>query len=61
MQGLNSDKGVYEKYLLNEIDAKKYLIKNASKFEIPRNEIESTQKQLEQYQEELRKFYEKRR
>lgn len=51
LQGLNSDNGVYEKYL----------IKNASKFEIPRNEIESTQKQLEQYQEELRKFYEKRR
>ena len=42
--------------ILNEIDAKEYLIKNAQKFKIPREETELTQKQLESYKQLLEKL-----
>lgn len=39
-----------------EIDAKEYLLKNAKKYNIPRQEIEETKKQLEQYKKSLEKI-----
>lgn len=42
--------------ILNEIDAKHYILENAKKYQIPRNEIELTQKQLESYEKQLENF-----
>lgn len=42
--------------ILNEIDAKQYLLNNADKYKIPRNETELTKKQLESYQKQLEKY-----
>ena len=39
--------------VLNEIDAKKYLLSVADKYSIPRNETELTKKQLESYEKQL--------
>ena len=50
---MNNDKGEPLRSILNEIDAKEYLLKNAVKFKIPRKEIEITQKQLESYRKQL--------
>ena len=58
---MNSDKDEPLRSILNEIDAKQYLLDNAEKFKIPRNEIELTKEQLKSYQKELEKFYEKQR
>ena len=44
--------------LLNEIDAKQYLLKNAQKYKMPRNEIELTEKQLLSYQQQLKEIME---
>lgn len=57
-QGLNDDKISELRTILNEIDAKKYLLKVASQYGIPREEIEETKMQLEQYQKALKKFEE---
>ena len=54
--GLNDDKGEPLRTYLNEIDAKKYLIKNAKKYNIPRSETELTKEQLEYYQEKLKEY-----
>lgn len=53
LRGLNNDKGEPLRSILNEIDAKEYLLKNAKKFKIPRVEIETTEKQLISYKEQL--------
>lgn len=53
----NDDKGEPLRSILNEIDAKQYLLKNADKYKIPRKEIELTQKQLKFYQQELEKYW----
>ena len=53
---MNDDKGEPLRSILNEIDAKQYLLDNANKYKIPRNEIEVTQKQLVEYQKQLEKF-----
>ena len=53
---LNNDKGEPLRSILNEIDAKQYLLKNAEKYKIPRKEIDLTQKQLEFYQQELKNY-----
>ena len=42
--------------ILNEIDAKQYLLDNAQKYKIPRNEIELTRKQLEGYKKQLEEY-----
>lgn len=42
--------------ILNEIDAKQYLLDNAQKFSIPRSETELTQEQLKFYKEKLTEF-----
>jgi hypothetical protein len=41
---------------LNEIDAKQYLLDNAKKYRIPRNEVELTEKQLQSCQKQLEKY-----
>lgn len=52
---LNNDKKEPLRTILNEIDAKQYLLDNASKYKIPRKEIELTKKQLESYKNQLEK------
>lgn len=59
LQGLNSDKPLELRIILNEIDAKKYLINNAQKFKIPRAETELTKKQLESYEKQLKEWNER--
>lgn len=59
-QGLNDDKDIELRHILNEIDAKEYLLEVAKQYGIPREEIEETQLQLEQYKEALKNYYIKR-
>ena len=59
MNGLNDDKGEPLRSILNEIDAKEFLLKNASKYHIPRKEVETTKRQLESYQRQLSDYYER--
>ena len=54
-RGMNDDKEIGLRSILNEIDAKEYLLRVAKDYGIPREEIEITKKQLAQYEEELRK------
>ena len=60
LQGLNADKPHELRIILNEIDAKKYLIDNAKKFKIPRGETELTKEQLKNYEEQLQDWYKRR-
>ena len=53
---LNDDKPHDIREILNEIDAKQYLLKNAKKYKIPRNETELTRKQLESYKQRLKEI-----
>ena len=53
---MNDDKGEPLRSILNEIDAKQYLLDNAKKYKIPRNEIELTKKQLASYQQQLKEI-----
>lgn len=55
---MNEDKGEPLRSILNEIDAKQYLLDNAEKYKIPRNEIELTKKQLASYQQQLKEITE---
>lgn len=52
-KGMNDDKGEPLRTILNEIDAKKHLIENANNYQIPRNEVELLQHQLESYENQL--------
>ena len=52
-QGLNDDKKEPLRSILNEIDAKEYLLKNAQKFRIPRKEIDLLKKHLESCKKQL--------
>ena len=56
LRGLNDDKESTLRTILNEIDAKQYLLDNAQKYKIPRNEIELTRKQLEGYKKQLEEY-----
>jgi hypothetical protein len=56
VQNLNIDKGHKLRTILNEIDAKEYLLKNASKYNIPRSETEETQRHLADYKKALEKW-----
>ena len=49
-RGMNDDKEIGLRSILNEIDAKKYLLQVAKKYGIPREEIETTKIQLRQYE-----------
>lgn len=57
---MNNDKEEKLRIILNEIDAKQYLLDNASRYKIPRNEIEITERQLKSYQKQLKKISERR-
>jgi len=59
-KGMYSDKPPDEAYLLREIDAQKYLIKMTDKYKIPSEEIEITMSNLNDYEEQLRRLYEKK-
>lgn len=56
-RGMNDDKDAELRSILNEIDAKKYLLRVANKYGIPREEIEATKIQLKQYEEDLEEYY----
>ncbi len=53
---MNDDKAEPLRTLLNEIEAKEYVLNNAKKYNIPRNEIEFVTKQLEWYKEQLEEY-----
>lgn len=54
---MNDEKVEPLRTLLNEIDAKKYILEHALQYQIPRNELEKIQKQLEGYQAQLTDYY----
>ena len=54
--GMNDDKEEPLRTILNEIDAKRYLIKNAKRFNIPRLETEETKAHLKKYLSELEDY-----
>ena len=58
-QGLNNDKDVRLRGVLNEIDAKEYLLSVADKYKIPREETEATKIQLEMYKDVLKELEER--
>lgn len=51
--GMNNDKGEPLRTILNEIDAKQYILDKAVQYKVPRNEIELMQKELEYYEKLL--------
>lgn len=59
--GTNGNLPEPEKTYVNEIEAQKYLIKNATKYKIPRSETEETQKALENYENLLKEYRKERR
>lgn len=56
---MNADKDVILRTILNEIDAKKFILRNAKKYGVPRTEIEEITAHLEQYTKELEEYYKK--
>ncbi len=56
IEGLNNDKPISERLMLNEIEAGEYILKNATKFGVPRTEIEEVERNLEIYKERLEKY-----
>lgn len=55
---MNDDKPYNLREILNEIDAKEYLLRVAKKYSIPRSEIEETKKHLEHYRNKLKDYEE---
>lgn len=51
--GLNSQYGYKERIILNEIDAKEYVLSMEKKYHIPEDEIVLTKKQLASYQKQM--------
>lgn len=58
-RGMNSQYSIRQRIIMNEIDAKKYLLSVTEKYKIPLEEVELTQKQLESYQEEMQELRKK--
>lgn len=56
---MNADKDVILRTILNEIDVKKFILRNAKKYGVPRAEIEEITSHLEQYTKELEEYYKK--
>jgi hypothetical protein len=56
---MNADKDVILRTILNEIDVKKFILRNAKKYGVPRAEIEEITAHLEQYTKELEEYYKK--
>ena len=53
---INEDKPEPLRTYLNEIEAKEFIINNKKKYKIPRNEIETTQQQLNGYKSSLEQY-----
>lgn len=58
IQKRNAEKPLKEQIILNEIEAKEYVLSCQKKYHIPDSEVEQTQNQLESYKKELREYYE---
>ena len=56
-QGMNDDKEQRLRTILNEIDAKRYLLNIADTYNIPRSEIQETKKHLDYYEKALVDYY----
>lgn len=56
IQGMNDEKGEPLRTILNEIDAKEYVIRNAQKYQVPRNEVELMERQLASYRRQLEEY-----
>ncbi|MGM9567998.1 MAG: hypothetical protein ACI3W6_07465 [Clostridia bacterium] len=56
LRKVNNDKPEPLRSILNEIDAKQFLLDNADKYKIPRNEVELTKEQLKSYQKRLEEY-----
>lgn len=54
----NADKPLKEQIILNEIEAKEYVLSCQEKYHIPDSEVEQTRNQLESYKKELSEYYE---
>ncbi len=50
---LNDDRGHGIRTILNEIDAKEYVLANKKKYRIPRKEVEETESQLKELKQKL--------
>lgn len=57
-QHMNDDKKSKLRIILNEIEAKTFIIENAKKYGVPRNELEHIQRQLASYERELANYEE---
>jgi len=55
-KGINDDKGEPLRTYLNEIDAKEYIIQNAGKYHVPRNEVDLAKRELEYYKNLLKEY-----
>lgn len=53
---MNFDKPDDLRDILNEIDAKQYIIDNSAKYGIPKREIDETREQLSMYQKRLKEY-----
>lgn len=58
IQRRNADKPLKEQIILNEIEAKEYVLSCQKKYHIPDSEVEQTKSQLESYKKELEEYYE---
>ncbi len=58
-KGLNNQYNDKQRIILNEIDAKEYLLSMTEKYHIPDNEVELTKSQLESYKELMREMKER--
>lgn len=56
LRGINDNKEARLRELLNEIDAKKYLLRVEKQYQILRLETELTKKQLEQYRKAIQEY-----
>lgn len=56
-RGMNDDKDFNLRTILNEIDAKEYLLRVTDKYGIPCEEIEATRIQLAQYKRDLEEYF----
>ena len=55
---VNDDKGEPLRTILNEIEAKEYIIRVADQYKVPRNELDHIRKQLEGYKQQLKEYTE---
>ena len=54
--GVNNDKGEPLRTILNEIEAKEYLISDSKKYKIPADEMQLTERQLETYKQQFKAY-----